>query len=297
MKKLTKSGFAGMATAALLAVGGLVPSANAQIVLTVNDYTIYIDGYTADNLYPGGPSTLPPQPSATDTGAKGGLVLGNGQREDTWGVFQITRITQTGNPVDLFNDGNNIEYWGMIYGSYDTAASFTGLGNLEAVSRGLSLDIYQHNIADPLNATFRSVADNGTAGRGGLSTYAGITSLNGIQNGGNPIFSATLNGDMTSTFYPSLHTSSATGFLAVNPSQTLFTVPAGFAFSPLKFIISGDQTLDISGPAVDWDLKLTGTVTGNVVPVPEPSTYGLISAGALLGLVAYRRMKVRAQAV
>jgi hypothetical protein len=44
-------------------------------------------------------------------------------------------------------------------------------------------------------------------------------------------------------------------------------------------------------------VKFDGPVSGAVVPVPEPSTYGIIAAGALLGLVAFRRIKVRAQAV
>jgi hypothetical protein len=46
------------------------------------------------------------------------------------------------------------------------------------------------------------------------------------------------------------------------------------------------------GPQSDkGGINLTFTADGDLPPTPEPSTYGLMGAAALLGLVAHRRMK------
>jgi hypothetical protein len=46
-----------------------------------------------------------------------------------------------------------------------------------------------------------------------------------------------------------------------------------------------------------FGVRLNLQPVGDILPVPEPSTYGLVGAFALLGAVAYRRVKTKAAAV
>jgi len=286
MKKLTNSGFAGIAAAALLAAGALVPSANAQVaLLSTGDYTIYVDGYTADNFYGADGKPATGAPGAVNLGAA--AVGGIDSFEDTWGIFQITKITQVGSLLNKYTEGGpeNKQYWGVLYGSYDTGFDITPQGNLEATSLGLKIDIYQRNVGDFGDVAWIPVAQQGVGGRIGANGYTGISDL------GTKVLSASLSGSMESFFSPDDGASHAFGNLSVAPGQTLLTGLSS-PVTTLHFDIGGLT----SQVRADWDLKVTGVVD-SIVPVPEPSTYGLISAGALLGLVAYRRMKVRASAV
>jgi len=282
MKKLTKSGFAGIATAALLAVVGFAPSANAQININFGSYTITADGYTSDNF------------SGTLAGsADGARATTGGPLEDTWGIFQI-QLIKDGPSTTKFTDNNGTtEYWGVIYNSWDTAIDDIGGGDFKYHSKGLTIDVYKEageGINDPI---WQTVYNQGTAGRIGqpISGYHGITDAVGATK----VFSATMNGEMISFAHPLINGSFSTSASGVLTStfNTLFTFPPNFTSNSLSFNLA---SLPTTVPA-DWDIHFAGPIDGAVVPVPEPSTYGLISAGALLGLVAYRRMKVRAQAV
>ena len=257
---------------ALLAVAALVPAANAQIALSAGNFTINANGYTSDALVPGG-------------NAPGGQVVpgSGGQIEDTWGILQVTSILSGANTV--FTDNLGIEYWGFIYGSYDVAQTPLGGGNAMFTAQGLKIDIYAKSVLDTGDAQWQTTYLQGIGGRTGFSTYNGITN-------GTLVFSGSLIGQMTSFFVAASGGTSATGNLGVS-YNTLFTTPAGTALSDLSFTLGG---LTSNVPST-WSDKFGGPIDGAVVPVPEPSTYGLIAAGALLGLVAFRRMKVRASAV
>lgn len=46
-----------------------------------------------------------------------------------------------------------------------------------------------------------------------------------------------------------------------------------------------------------FGVRLNLQPVGEIIPVPEPSTYGLVGAFAMLGVTAYRRMRAKAAAV
>lgn len=273
MKKLNLSGFAGIATA-LLAVAGLAPSANAQLALTSGSFTINAQGFTSDSLS-GNPADFAP----------GGLVVGpGGEREDTWGVFQIKSIYDGG--LEKFADNLGTEYWGILYGSYDTGVTPLGGGDFKFTATGLNLSIYKITTADAVDAAFNGVAGQGIGGRLGLTGYNGITNV-----GGSLVLTASVAGNMTSFFFGSTGGTSASANLNLGVN-TLFST-GGLPLTDLSFTIGGLT----SNVPYGWTDKFLGPIDGSFSAVPEPSTYGLFAAGALLGLVAFRRMKVRAQAV
>lgn len=270
MKKLTKSGFAGIAAAAILAVVGLAPSANAQLVLTSGGLTINIDSFSM------GSTALGPAPGAIGS-------------EDTWGIFQITSIVNNGSQI-FKNDGSSgNQLLGMFYGDVDFFTSPLQPTGDPAIftqtfsGTGLAVDVYSLG----LGVNFASLVALGAGGRVDIDDYNTITV-------GTPVFSAALTGSLTSsavinTVSNTLVSAQASGLLTPT-LNTLFSVNPG----QLTFSLTGVPPTDANEP---WTLTSGGDIVGRIVAVPEPSTYGLIAAGALLGLVAFRRMKVRAQAL
>ena len=151
MKKLRNIGFAGAAAAALLGLTGAVPTANAQLIsITSGNFTIFADGYSSSTVEPNSSSPTVSAPGSTlVTQNPGDPVPPAGTREDTWGIFQITSITQGTSPsTPVFTDNLGVEYWGIFYNSYDFISGTTPRGNVEFGARGLKLDIYRIPVMD-----------------------------------------------------------------------------------------------------------------------------------------------------
>jgi hypothetical protein len=257
-----------MASLACLAAVGLTSTANAQLIeLTAGNYTIHANGYSA--------SAIPPM-----TSAPGGLPSTGGGTEDTWGIFQINSIDVL-NPslTSVFKENAGKEYWGMFYNSVDQSTTDLGGGNYSFTASGLRLDIYEVNVEDDLDAAFDAVVNQGIDGRLGLDGYAGIS------DAGLLVLSSELaaNTEMTSFVTLPNHTSSF-GSLTITYNN-MFDLGAGGDLSDLSFSLAG---LTTQVPA-DWNVKFGGTIDGNFTPIPEPSTYGIIAVGLLIGVAGLRR--------
>jgi hypothetical protein len=268
MISLITKKIAGIASVACLAAVGLTSTANAQLIeLTAGNYTIHANGYSG--------SAIPP-----NTSAPGGLPSTSGGVEDSWGIFQINSIDVL-NPslTSVFKENLGKEYWGMFYNSVDQSTTDLGDGNYSFTATGLRLVIYEVNVADAGDAMFDAVVNQGTGGRLGLDGYAGIS------DAGLLVLSSELAADTHMTSFVTMpnHTSSF-GSLTIT-TNNLFDLGMGGELSDLSFSLAG---LTSQVPA-DWNVKFGGTIDGNFTPIPEPSTYGIIAVGLLVGVAAVRR--------
>jgi hypothetical protein len=268
MTSLITKKIAGIASLACLAAVGLTSTANAQLIeLTAGNYTIHANGYSG--------SAIPPM-----TNAPGGLPSTSGDLEDSWGMFQINSIDVL-NPslTNVFKENLGKEYWGIFYNSVDQSTTDLGGGNYSFTATGLKLDIYELNVDDNGDALFDAVVNQGTGGRMGINGYAGISD-EGLLVLSSELAAGT---EMTSFITLPNHTSSF-GSLAITYNN-MFDLGAGGDLSDLSFSLAG-LTSDV--PA-DWNVKFGGTIDGNFTPIPEPSTYGIIAVGLLIGVAGLRR--------
>jgi hypothetical protein len=253
--------YAGAALGALLALG-TAGTASAQLfTIEAGKYTINAQGYSAsvltDNLADSAP---------------GAWMASSGQLEDTWGIFQITSILD-GDTVD-YTSNSSFELWGMFYNSVDQSAATFG-NQVIFSAEGLKLDIYQVNVLDTGDSIWQTVFNQGIGGRTGLASYTGIT------DAGSLVFQSALDGTMDSDFNTSTFSTNAEGKLMVNGVNTLFDLDT----VDLTFALAGTTT---QVPA-NWTVEFGGPIIGLTTAVPEPSTYGLMGAGALAALIALRR--------
>lgn len=254
--------FTGLALTLGLFAGALAPTAHAQLItISGTNIEITANGFSASNL---------------GFGAPGALTTTGGFTESSWGIFQITSIVD-GTNTPVFADNLGTEYWGFFYNAYDTSSVTAGTTTL-FTGQGLQLDIYKLTTADLLNANFIALANLGTAPRIDLDSFAGITNV------GTQVFQSILVGDLTSTYNTANGNTNANGVLQVT-SDNLFDT-GSLDLTTLNFSLGGTTIPDV---AADWNVNFGGTIRGDLTPVPEPSTYGLMAVAALAGIVAYRR--------
>lgn len=276
MKTNYKKTIAGAALGFLAAVG-IASTASAQIMVPAGakelnfDVTGYASGTTTLNLADQAPGT----------------PVGSG--EDSWGIFQVTSIVASAPTNVLFSDSGTDQYWGIYYGGHDT--SVTDLAGDGTAIRyrgvGLTLDIYK--ITGSSAAAFDNVFSQGIKGRdinnNGTYELSEIDEYLGISNVGTKVYTAT-----SINQYTSLVTFTDLGdFITLalgNLNQDFNNLYTGFTPDRINFRFTGADT--IAGAAGGgWTAAIGGDVT--LTPVPEPSTYGLMAAGALVGFVAIRR--------
>ena len=221
-------------------------------------------------------------------------------REDMWGIGQITRIYPTGgNPVTdvLWLPGDDgVELSALFYGERDNALVDAGIalpGFQVIAGQGLQFDMYE-NPVDHFNDAGGAL--QGSSGRTGFNTYNGITdgtlvaSLLSQPNVGGP--NPGVNDEFVSIFKPNATFTTGEGtftsYMELDPctaaAQRDYDQFNTDAMTPWLYDFTIDGTTipnDGSvGPIVsDWIVLSEDPIRGNAV-IPEPVTM----LGVFLGL-------------
>jgi hypothetical protein len=319
MKNITKWQHAGVALAALVASIGFSPTAKAQLnfvyeagsnpALVGQSYTggaitIKYSNFDMGTVYnvsagttagtstqgtsAGGIATLDGLAQTAATGSFGG--------EDSWGIAVVASIEDgLGNTI-WSPAGKGQQLTVMFYGAKDFNLVQNGLSQ-EISSVGLHIDLYVQNFSDP-----GFTAYDGTLGSGGrlpgpnsysnvtdgtlvlaLESTAGFLFADGDHGGYDTEFFTRFQpgvGGLGSSYLDVVGGSMATNF-DTNSVTSLFNSNTTDFFA--------EFTTATQNVPSDWLVRSHDPVSGAFIAVPEPSTYGLMAAGALIGIVALRR--------
>jgi len=286
-----------------------VPTANAQLNLIGANgvsYTINFDGYAMGTLYTVGAGTYGNTNPGTGVGVMDGVAkiaaAGAIGSEDTWGILRVSTIVSGLNTV-WTSTAENVagqKLRGVFYGAADYYTQILAGGTQIDNSVGFKLDLYLENTDGTLASAFGTVAGQFQGGRllPDGSGYNGISNVAGAQkvltSHGIPGFfidDPSAFTDADASFRSQFLTNATTNGSGLLQIDTQSINPPLAPTSEITF--TNNSGLQAAG----WTVFMNGNASGAFVPVPEPSTYGLIAAGGLLALVAFRRMKARAQAV
>lgn len=241
------------------------------------------------------------------SGATGGVLqptLINGEAQpgssgfdDSWGIARIISITDLDGGVVWSEVGKDQQLTLFFYGIKDFYVSQLANGFQQINGVGLQADLYLQDKSAPGYTAYDPFP--GSGGRVGTNGYTTVTDgnliLSTVSVGGFINDAGTLGGlatEFSSTFN---NTSGGTGqaYLNVIGGSDAAKFNTDFFASPFIPGVTADLftqfTTTITSSTGDWLVRSNDPVTGNFVPVPEPSTYGIAAVVGLFGIVALRR--------
>jgi hypothetical protein len=314
MKKLTKWQHAGVALTALVASLGFSPAANAQLnfvyevgsnpALVGQSYsggaiTIKYSNFDMGTVYDVAPgsygSSVPATGETTLNGLAQTAATGSINGEDSWGIAVVSSI-EDGNGNTIWSPaGKGQQLTVMFYGAKDFHLVQNGLSQ-EISSTGLHIDMYVQNFSDPGFTAYDGTL--GSTGRNSQASYDNVTDgtlVLALESTAGFLFGAGDHGGLATEFYSrfqpgvgglgSSYLNVVGGSMATNFDSN--SVTSLFTSNVADFY--AEFTTATSNVPSDWLVRSHDPVSGAFLAVPEPSTYGLMAAGALIGIVALRR--------
>jgi hypothetical protein len=283
----------------IAAIAALVASAQAQ--LSTNPPSSTTDGVVVDHLTSSNPNSGVTHWGNTSTlaaynYASDGTSIHVGTPDNAlglnWGLSNssvsaaLAKLNLTGGSIRIIFTGEDA--------GWTDSLGYTYTGNAKSVGSSFTLfDRIEANGPNTVNTWFGDSADI-TLGAGAASTFDFWYSAAG-KDGPGPYSSTSKDGGVYSMFSSTSNVRFAESPLWVNTWISATSTYENVATYLVSFedwnvkTAPNSSYLDYSDAM--FAIQFFGPDGKPFSPVPEPSTYGLIGAAALLGLVAVRRFK------